>query len=270
VTVGIVAAPPVTKRLSVKPPRLLAKEYFNPPGMAANAAWSRRFLRGPTIKPVALSGLGAGRCNALAPDQWEVRGHANDDSMLHVAAKDGFMHAIFQSTPLGAGEPRRVLLAALKDNFGTLAAIAAPEQKPFGFTLFHYGLVRGAGGFVLYRVTNARLFAWIVAVPAADAAWAEPLAGAVALSMHCPGPVLPRVKGLTATAVSDRCLEGSCEESDYAGAAMGLRLGYVHDSDGGTYLVDPRHDFWQDGAEGPGFYRQIGGANEKLEPGRTN
>ena len=27
-------------------------------------------------------------------------------------------------------------------------------------------------------------------------------------------------------------------------------------------------DFWLNGQEGPGFYRQLGGENEKLEPGR--
>ena len=36
------------------------------------------------------------------------------------------------------------------------------------------------------------------------------------------------------------------------------------------FLVSPRRDFWQDGAQGPGFYHQIGGENEKLEPGRIN
>ena len=49
-----------------------------------------------------------------------------------------------------------------------------------------------------------------------------------------------------------------------------LKMGYVHGLDGMNYLVNPRRDLWQSGAEGPGFYHQIGGENEKLEPGRTN
>ena len=49
-----------------------------------------------------------------------------------------------------------------------------------------------------------------------------------------------------------------------------LRLGYVHNIKGDMFLVHPRRDFWQDGAEGPGFYHQIGGENEKLLPGRIN
>jgi hypothetical protein len=36
------------------------------------------------------------------------------------------------------------------------------------------------------------------------------------------------------------------------------RLGYVHNVKGDMFLVHPRKDFWQSGAEGPGFYHQIG------------
>jgi S1-C subfamily serine protease len=47
-TVSLVfdAAPPVGKKFSVNPPRTLAKEPRDPPIAAANAAWSRRILRG--------------------------------------------------------------------------------------------------------------------------------------------------------------------------------------------------------------------------------
>jgi len=89
ITLVFAAAPPVTRKLSVDPPRTLAKEFFFPPGMAANAAWSRRILRGPTIRPISLIGLGAGQCNGLAPDEWEVRGHAGDDTMLHGFGRPG-------------------------------------------------------------------------------------------------------------------------------------------------------------------------------------
>jgi hypothetical protein len=69
-----------------------------------------------------------------------------------------------------------------------------------------------------------------------------------------------------------RCLGGDCAEGDFAAAAYMpvLRLGYVHNRAGGMFLVNPRRDLWANGAEGPGFYRQIGGENEKLEPGRIN
>jgi hypothetical protein len=49
-----------------------------------------------------------------------------------------------------------------------------------------------------------------------------------------------------------------------------LRLGYVHNIKGDMFLVHPRKDFWQSRTEGPGFYHQIGGENEKLPPGRID
>ena len=49
-----------------------------------------------------------------------------------------------------------------------------------------------------------------------------------------------------------------------------LKLGFAHDREGVNYLVKPKTDFWQTGADGPGYYRQIGGENEKLRLGRSN
>lgn len=274
ITLIFAAAPPLTKKHSVEPPRTLAKEFFFPPGMAANAAWSRRIQRGPTIRPISLIGLGAGQCNGLAPDQWEVRGHAGDDSMLHVAAKAGFEHALFETAPLNGRDPRRIVQDLLEQAFHDTVTVTPSQTQPFGFVQFNYGLKRGVAGFVIYRVRDHRVDIWTAAVPAADAAWAEPLAGAVALSLRCPAvraAALSRDPALPATAISTRCQAGSCADGDFAGAYMNvLRLGFVHDADGDNYLINPRRDFWQNGAEGAGYYHQIGGANEKLEPGRTN
>jgi hypothetical protein len=44
----------------------------------------------------------------------------------------------------------------------------------------------------------------------------------------------------------------------------------VNDGKGRTYLINPKRDYWISGAQGPGFYHQVGGENEKLLPGRTN
>ncbi|HYS45668.1 MAG TPA: hypothetical protein VEM35_04490, partial [Rhizomicrobium sp.] len=134
---------------------------------------------------------------------------------------------------------------------------------------------KGGAGFVLYHVTADRIALWVAAVPGGDASWAKPLVGAVALSMRCAAPGAPgpisRPPGLLATRISMRCIRGECEESDFAGSYLTvLRLGYVHNIKGDMFLVRPRRDFWQNGQEGPGFYHQIGGENEKLLPGRIN
>jgi hypothetical protein len=269
------AAPPLTHRFSVRPPRTLAKEQFSLPAMAANAAWSRRLARGPTIKPLALTGLGEGHCNGFAPEDWRVAGHARDDSLFHVMAEEGFAHAIYRSAPLGRGNAQSFILDFLKATFAAPAVLTPMQARPFGFVLQDFGNTKGGAGFVEYRVKGGRIALWVAAVPGADIGWAKPLVGAVALSLHCAAPGAPapisRPVGLAATAISVDCLDGRCRESDLAGNYLSvLHIGYVHNRRGEMFLVNPRRDFWQDGADGPGFYRQIGGENEKLEPGRIN
>jgi hypothetical protein len=271
------AAPETPNKFSVRPPRTLAKEFFYPPGMAANAAWSRRLARGAFIRPRALAGIGDGHCNGFTPEDqvWDVRGHAGDDSMFHIAAHQGFQHALYQSGALNGADPKAHIAALLEKEFGAAPQLTRAPDQPYGFTLLDFGNLRGAAGFVLYRVTAGRIALWAAGMPGADIAWARPLVGAVALSLHChaPGapPPMPRPAALQATSVSQACIDGACREGDFAGAYMStLKLGYVHGLDGMNYLVNPRRDLWQSGAEGPGFYHQIGGENEKLEPGRTN
>ena len=269
------AAPPVTRTFSVHPPRTLAKEFFYPPFPAANASWSRRILRGPTIRPLALSGLGAGQCNGFAPEEWRVAGYAPDNSLFHVMAKAGFAHAIYKSATLNGASPDAFVLDFLQTTFGAPAVLTPPQPHEYGFVVRDFGNNKGGAGFVLYRVTKNRIALWVAAVPGGDVAWAKPLVGAVALSMRCAAPgapaALPRPPQLLATRISQRCIQNQCAESDFAGSYMTvLRLGYVHNIKGDMFLVHPGKDFWQDGAEGPGFYHQIGGENEKLLPGRIN
>ena len=276
-TVSLVfeAQPAPKKIFSVHPPRILAREYFLPPMPAANAAWSRRILRGPTIKPLALMGLGEGACNGFAPEEWRVAAHAPDNSLFHLMAKQGFAHAIFQAGRLDGRGPEAYARAFLEKSFGAAAVLTPPQMRPFGFVAQDFGNAKGGAGFVLYRVTAGRIALWVAAVPGGDVAWAKPLAGAVALSIRCASPGapkrLPRPSELLATRISIRCLEGQCEEGDFAASYLTvLHFGYVHNAKGEMFLIHPARDFWQNGQEGPGFYHQIGGENEKLEPGRIN
>jgi PDZ domain len=269
------AAPPVSKSFSVHPPRTLAKEVFFPPYPAANAAWSRRIHLGPTIRPLALSGLGAGQCNGFAPEDWRVAAYSKDNSLFHVMAEVGFAHAIYKSASLNGVSPDAFLKDLLKTTFGAPAVMTLPQAQPFGFVVRDFGNNKGGAGFVEYRVTGNRIALWLAAFPGGDAGWARPLVGAVALSLRCAAPdaplAMPRPRELLETAVSLRCIQGQCAESDFAGGYMTvLQLGYVHNIKGDMFLVHPRKDFWLNGAEGPGFYHQIGGENEKLLPGRIN
>jgi hypothetical protein len=267
------AQPPTGKTFSVHPPRTLAKEPPPPTITAANAAWSKRILRGATIKPLALSGLGAGQCNGFAPERWRVAAHAPDNSLFHVMADESFAHAIYKSANLNGMTAENFVRDFVQVTFGSPAVLTPPQARPFGFVAHDFGNRKGGAGFVLYRVIDGRIALWLAAVPGGDVSWAKPLAGAVALSMHCASPAAPQARdpALLATRISLRCIQGQCSETDFAATYLTvLRFGYVHNIKGDMFLVRPRRDFWQSGAEGPGFYHQIGGENEKLLPGRIN
>ncbi len=58
------AAPPENKTIfTVEPEPTLAREFFNPPGMAANASWSRRLAHGASVRPRAMPELDGGDCS---------------------------------------------------------------------------------------------------------------------------------------------------------------------------------------------------------------
>ena len=275
VTLVFDAAPPEGKIYSVRPPRTLAKPFFLPASAAANAAWSNRIFLGATIRPLALSGLGDGQCNAFAPDEWRVAGHEKGNSLFHLMAKAGFQHAIYKSAELNGQGADAFVRAFLEKTFASPMSLTPPQQRPFGFVVRDFGNNRGGAGFVLYRVTGKRIALWVAAVAGAEAGWAKPLVGAVALSMRCASPGAPketsRDPSLLATRISMKCIQGACGETDFAAQYLTvLHLGYVHNIKGEMFLVHPVRDFWQDGAQGPGFYHQIGGENEKLYPGRIN
>lgn len=270
VTLIFDSMPPPGKKLSVEPPRTLAKVPPAPQTVAANAAWSERLLRGAAIKPLPLFGLGDGPCNGFAPQGWRVAGRA--PGTFHLMAQQGFAHAIHHSATL-EGDAQSFVAAYLEKAFGASALLSPPQERPFGFVLQDFGNRKGGAGFVLYRVTGKRIALWLAAVAGSDVSWGKPLAGAVALSMRCAAPDAPkpRDKALLATRISLRCIKGACEETDFAATYLTvLRRGYVHNRKGEMFLVNPRRDFWQSGAEGPGFYRQTGGENERLYPGRIN
>ena len=263
--------PKETKKYSVRPPRTLAKEVFALPPIVANAAFARRLSRGAFLKPLELTGLGAGTCNGLAPEKWRIAGYAPDGSLIHVMAPATFQHALLLRLPLGARKPADVIRAFLEETFGSAVRLAAVAQQPYGFLRADWGNARGGAGFVVWRVQGGQIQVWVAAVAAAEAGWALPITGAVAFSLNCAVGKAPRDPAMVITSVSARCLGGKCQDSDLASAPMAaFRLGYVHDPKGRNYLINPKRDLWQNGAQGPGYYHQVSGENEKLEPGRTN
>lgn len=277
VTVTFGRAPPVSKTVfSVEPPRLLIRERFAQSPMAANASWSRRLKHGVSIRLRAMPELKAGVCSGVAPEKWRVENFG--PAMIHLTSQDGDMHAVYKLVsldPVSRGDPKAYVLGLIHAIFRSPLTPTPDEKQPFGLSSLGFGNRNGLAGFALWRMNGPVLSVWIAGVPASNAAWAVPLAASTLLSLRCDSELAPAARprdaALADTAVSTRCLDGKCEDSDFAAAYLAkFRLGYVHAHDGTVFLVNPRRDLWINGQEGPGFYRQLGGENERLEPGRTN
>jgi hypothetical protein len=272
-TISLVFAPrpdPVKlKKYSVRPVQTLAKDPRELPPIGANAAWTRRIARGASTKPMLLHGIGQGRCNGLVPEKWQVAGAA--PGMLRVSMPGRFQQALTLTASLDGKTPADFIRALLQEKFGAPAKLSPSRPQPFGFTLVNFGNAKGGTGFVQYRVRDGSIQLWVAAAAAGEASWSLPIAGAVAFTLNCGPAVTPRDPAMAVTSVSAQCLAGKCQDSDLAASYMStLKLGYVHDADSRTYLINPKRDYWIGGSEGPGFYHQVGGENEKLEPGRTN
>jgi len=270
------APPPNRKVFSVDPPRTLAQDKLAPPIMAANAAWSRRLAHGVSVRLRALPQLTAGVCSGVAPEKWQIRDFG--PNMIHVVSESGGAHAIYKLVRLDANQRRDPLgyvSGLLHEIFRSPVTVTPVEARPFGVNGVSFGNKNRGTGFALWRLNGDILSVWIAGVPSADVAWAMPVTASVLLSLRCqselaPAP-RPRDPSMIVTSLSSRCLADRCEDSDFAADYLDkFRLGYVHAHNGDVFLVNPRRDLWANGQEGPGFYRQLGGQNEKLEPGRTN
>jgi hypothetical protein len=261
--------PAKIRKYSVRPPQTLAKDPKELPPIGANAAWTRRIARGASTKPLLLHGIGHGRCNGLVPEKWQVVESA--PGMLRVSMPGRFQQALTLTAPLAGATAEDFLRRLLEEKFGSPVKLSPAVAQPFGFTQVSFGNAKGGTGFVQYRVRDGRIQLWLAAAAAGEANWALPIAGAVAFTLNCGPATAPRDPALSMTSVSAQCLGGKCQDSDFAASHLtSLKLGYVHDAASRTYLINPRRDYWISGADGPGFYHQVGGENEKLEPGRTN
>lgn len=264
--------PPSKTMYTVRPTRILAREWDFGPTMAANASWSARIARG-AVKPFPLKRFDGGSCSALAPEGWRVAHTRPDGSQFALVSAGGHVKAIYlrmAQTKAGAATLIANEIAAI---FGMQPQLGIPHALDNGFFILPFGTLNNYAGFVLYRADAHTISLRIAGVPATEVEGLEPLAGAVVLSMRCAGVKggLPRDATIPKTAVSEKCLQGACDEGDLAGAYNDhLHTGYVHADDGENFLIDPRKDIWAMGPNGSGTYRQIGGSVELLEPGRTN
>src|SRR5207237_638952 len=119
-------------------------------------------------RPQPLSGLGAGQCNAFAPEEWRVAAHAPENSLFHVMADKGFAHALYKAGTLEGTSAEDYVGHFLETTFGSPVVLTPPQERPFGFVSRDFGNRKGGAGFVLYRVTGRRIALWAGAVPGGD------------------------------------------------------------------------------------------------------
>lgn len=259
------APPPNEKVFSVDPPPTLAKEKLAPPIMAANAAWSRRLAHGVSVRLRALPRLTAGLCSGVAPEKWRLRD--SGASMIHVVSESAErMQSISWCAWMRiSGAILWYVSGLLHEIFRSPVTVTPVDVRPFEVNSISFGNKNGGTGFALWRLNGEILSVWIAGVPAADASWAIPVTASALLSLRCqsdlaPAP-RPRDPSMSATSVSSRCLEGQCEDSDFAAATLDkFRLGYVHAHNGEVFLVNPRRDLWVNGQEGHRFLPAAGRA----------
>jgi hypothetical protein len=279
--VDLATGPPQRRNVyTVEPPRTLARAWSIKPSMAAHASWSSKIARG-AVNPLSLKVLARGRCSAVAPKDWRIADADRDGENFALVSELSSTRAIFAVVPIESDRQLETTVGRAIEKFARVTPqLSASENTNFGFRVVDFGSEAGYSGFALYRVeqhgrARALVFVRAAAVPARNVAELAPLAGAVALSIRCPGALHSKQKpfddALSQTSVSVRCLRGACDESDFAGAYNDvMHTGYVHSSSGENFLIDPRRDVWATGPNGAGTYRQVSGMLEKLEPGRTN
>jgi PDZ domain-containing protein len=279
--VDLASGPPQRRNVyTVEPPRTLAHAWDFKPSMAAHAAWSTKIARG-AVNPLALRVFARGRCSAVAPEDWRVADADRDGKVFALVSPLFRARAIFAVVAMEKDkQPETTVDRSIAEFARVAPEMSASENTSFGFRVVDFGSAAGYSGYALYRVEQSYraeplVFVRIVAVPADNVATLAPLAGAVALSIRCEGARSSERKpfddALSATSVSVRCLQGACDEGDFAGAYNDvMHTGYVHSASGENFLIDPRRDVWVTGPNGAGTYRQVSGMLEKLEPGRTN
>ena len=268
------AAPPENKTIfRVKPPRTLAKEFFNPPSMAANASWSHRLAHGVSIRPRAMPELDAGRLFRRRAGRMAGRRHSGK-GMIHLVSKDGGLHAIYKLVALDPAQkrdPKGYVMGLVHAIFHSTCRVhAQPKLGISASAVSISAMAHGAAGLGALAHEWRCLVGLDRGVPASEIAWAMPVtAGTVLIpamqGTGCAPAIAARfragrhcgVVGLPAGTVPGQRFRRRTYLQKY-------RLGYVHAHDGEVFLVDPKRDFWLNGRKARASTARFGGENEKL------
>ena len=238
--------------------------------------------------PVPLTPVSAGQCQTSAPDGWTVAETNPNGTIFSLTSADQSMKAIYagmgtapiatpsqivqQMIQTATGAPVNVLTDG--ESFGDYQVMTFSSGAYGGYALYYkadgipdYTLPAAAQSFVL--ITR-------IAMGANGDKHSLATAGSVAAAIRCQAVVIPKpIGGNTdrgsshGAGTSARCSSGgSCDDSDLAGTYNAqLGTGWAHDSLGRNYNVDVTSDWNDNGPDGPGYYANVGGTQEKLQGG---
>lgn len=241
--------------------------------------------------PMPVQPLGNRFCHALAPAGWAIIDSDDRGATFSVASPDRSLVAAYGIVGITSGQvagyygPQYRTPASFAQFLATTVAgqpMQAMGTHPFnGLQVINF--VGGSRrGFVIYRIypLPADPGGYVMSARIAMGANERdvPTVGAVAAAIDCtttfkaPPEGYAQVHAKAAeTGTSRRCKAGNCDDSDLAGTYNAqLGTGYVHSASGTNYLVDVTTDYHATGPDGPGYYRQVGNALEKLEAGRSD
>jgi len=237
------------------------------------------------IRP--LKQIGESGCQTLAPDGWNVAQANANGTVFDAASSDRGMIAGYAIVKVSGaiargakGQPPTPPDAFVKQMavVMTRAPIESTSDSPKFGTYQVLTLTSGAyGGYILYHVFSlpgdpaGYGVVMRTALGSKEDKNAIGTAGAVAAAIRCPIPAMPVDLDTSAnhgTGTSAICRNGNCDDADLAGAySAQFGTGWVHDSAGRNYIVNVTDDYSDVGPDGPGYYADVDGTRQYLDPG---
>jgi hypothetical protein len=235
----------------------------------------------------AINPLNQDHCHTLAPDGWLVQDSNAGGTIFTASSIDHTMVAGYVGLKVpgavaqgGNGQPPSPPATFVKQmaQVFTGAPIESTLDAP-KFGAYQVMTVTSGqyGGYILYHAfavtTDPKGYGLImrIALGPKDDKHAIAAAGSVAAATRCDAVAIPQKVDLGlahGTGTTGACREGHCDDVDLAGSYNAqFGIGWAHDSNGQNYNVDVMGDFSESGPDGPGYYAEIDGEPQRLEPG---
>ena len=238
--------------------------------------------------PVPLTPVAAGQCQTFAPEGWTVTETNPAGTTFVLSSADHGMMAMY----VGIGTPpimtpSQLVQQTIGGETGAAVNVLSDGQNFGGYQVMTFSSGAYSGYALYYRAdaiydptlapgAQSYILLARVALGVNGDKHSIATAGSVAAAIRCQAVVIPKpIGGDTdrgsshGAGTSAKCSGGGgCDDSDLAGTYnVQLGTGWAHDSLGRNYNVDVTTDWNDNGPDGPGYYANVGGTQEKLQGG---